>query len=103
MRDVTKAILRQINDLAVEAGARMVVAFSSGDDDDPVVMDLKSQDILVADIRPREGLYEADNLLPYDIHPGPIAQYNFFRKLSDFLESHGLVEAPMTSRESGIQ
>ena len=64
-------------------------------------MDLKSQEILVADIRPREGLYETDDLLPFDSHPGPIAQYNFFRKLADFLEGNGLVEAPLTSPEPG--
>jgi hypothetical protein len=84
MYKVTEEIFTNIIDLTK---AHICVGYISGPDQgDPVVAFLHQRNIDVIDIRPSSAWYEADNLQPFDGHPGPIAHYHYFRKLLDYFQ-----------------
>jgi hypothetical protein len=84
---VTKRILDEIRNLVP---AKVVLVFEFGKDDDPVVKHWRETGGLIADIRPDAQFFERDRIDVYDGHPGPYAHFNYFRKLSAFLETNQL-------------
>ena len=88
MREVTKAIIAKISGMT---DARVVVAYTEGKEDDPVLSFLQDQDITVLDVRPRQNYLESDDFAPLDFHPGPLTQYHYFATLSDFFERRGWI------------
>jgi lysophospholipase L1-like esterase len=84
--EMVEATNRIFDEIASIAGNRAVVAFSLGGDDDPVIRHVKQSGVAVVDIRPSGSSHEWDDSLPYDPHPGPLAMYHYFLKLSTGLE-----------------
>jgi hypothetical protein len=72
--------------------AKVVLAYLSGPDNDPVVAYARQIGMPVVDIRLDVRSPEWDDFGRFDRHPGPIAQYNYFRKLSQGLIEQKLVE-----------
>lgn len=69
-----------------------MLAYLSGPDNDPVVGYAKQLGMPIVDIRLDSSSPEWDDFGPFDRHPGPIAQYNYFRKLSKGLIERNLIE-----------
>ena len=67
--------------------AKVVLAYFSGPENDPVIAYAKQLGMPIVDIRLNTRSPEWDDFGRFDRHPGPIAQYNYFRILS-----HGLIE-----------
>lgn len=86
---VTKAIFAEIR---ATTDATLVVAYMEGEDDDPVVAFLREQNVPVIDARPQARIYQVDDFEPFDSHPGPLAQYHYYRKIAQFLEEHDYLE-----------
>jgi hypothetical protein len=85
MAESTKSILRFF---AAEKHPVML-AFLQGAADDPVVAYARSLGMPVADIRLDRATGEWDDFGIFDGHPGPIAQFHYFEKLSRaLLECH---------------
>jgi hypothetical protein len=79
----------QVSTLAFEAlhrqlGARLIVAFVTGGDDDPVIAAVRARGIDVADLRGDVRLPESHDVVPYDDHPGPFRH----RAMADALLAH---------------
>jgi len=72
--------------------AKVVLAFLSGSDRDPVVAYARELGMTIIDIRLDTRSPEWDDFGRFDRHPGPIAQYNYFRKLSRGLLDNNLIE-----------
>jgi hypothetical protein len=87
MVDATKSIIRFF---AAERRP-LVLAFFEGRDDDPVIAYARQLGLPVADIRLNRASPEWDDFGAFDGHPGPIAQFNYFKKLSRVLEAQHLV------------
>ena len=87
--EATKSIIRYF---AAEKRP-VVLAFLEGADDDPVVAYARSLGLAVADIRLDRASPEWDDFGAFDGHPGPIAQFNYFEKLTRALEALHLVAA----------
>jgi hypothetical protein len=73
------------------AKAKVLFAYFDGPDGDPVVEHARTVGLKVVDIRLDKRGPEWSDLGRFDPHPGPTAQYNFFRKLSAFLVEHRLI------------
>jgi hypothetical protein len=58
---------------------------------DPVIAYARRLGLPVADIRLNRASPEWDDFGAFDGHPGPIAQFNYFEKLSRVLEAQHLV------------
>lgn len=93
MVEATKSIIRFFAD----EKRPIVLAFIEGADDDPVIAYARSFGLPVADIRLDRASPEWDDFGAFDGHPGPIAQFNYFEKLSRVLESLHLVTAATTN------
>lgn len=93
MIDATKAII----DYFAKVDARVVFAYVEGRDNSPVVKHARDQGLAVVDIRLRRRTPEWDNFEPFDSHPGPRAQYNFFDKLANALVQKGVI-APLNPK-----
>jgi len=79
----------QVSTLAFEAlhrqlGARLTVAFVTGDEADPVIAAVRAQGIDVVDLRGDAQLPESYDVVPYDDHPGPFRH----RAMADALLAH---------------
>ena len=79
--EVTKKILSEIYNLGDKNGAGLILAFISGTDSDKVVSYAKKIGYFISDLRPKDDKREYDNFMPFDVHPGPLAQNNYARKL----------------------
>ena len=75
-----------------KAEAKVAVAYLNGPDSDPIIAYARQLGMSVIDIRLDHKSPDWDDLLPFDGHPGPIAQYNFFNKLSKGLLDRGLLQ-----------
>jgi hypothetical protein len=75
-----------------KVGAKVVLAYLSGPDRDPVIAFARQLGMRVIDIRLDSRSPEWDDFGRFDRHPGPIAQYNYFKKLSSGLEEEKLIE-----------
>jgi hypothetical protein len=71
--------------------AKVVLAYLSGSDSDPVIAYARKLGMIIVDIRLGTRSPEWDDFGRFDRHPGPIAQYNFFRKLSQGLIENNLI------------
>jgi len=81
MIEATKASTRFLRKMNPE----VVLAYLNGADGDPVVKYAREIGLRVIDIRLDQGTPEWDDFGQFDAHPGPTAQYNYFRKLSKAL------------------
>lgn len=80
--EVTKKILNEIYRMGSGNGARLILAFISGNDSDEVISYARQTGYFISDLRPKgDGRLEWDNFSPLDIHPGPLAQNIYARKL----------------------
>jgi hypothetical protein len=75
-----------------KVSAKVVLAYMSGPDGDPVVAYARQLGMPIIDMRLDARSPEWDDLGRFDRHPGPIAQYNYFRKLSQGLIENKLIE-----------
>lgn len=73
----TKAIIRFFSTV----NQKVVLAFISGSDDDPVVAYARQVGIPIADIRLNMDSPEYNDFGVFDQHPAQIAQYNYYQKL----------------------
>ena len=76
--------------LALHPG-HAVVAFVSGDDNDPVIVHLREKGVTIADLRLGEDEPDAHEALPTDKHAGPFWQYRVFNRLLAVLRQERLV------------
>lgn len=83
---VTSSLLEEMYELGATNGARMMLAFIRGEDDDAVVAGARRVGYRVVDIRPRSDRLEWDSFVPFDGHPGPLAQNHYARKLRRAIE-----------------
>ena len=88
---VTSKILEKF---ARTTDATTVVAFTVGEDDDPVIAAAQSMGLRVVDLRPDETRNESDDFYPFDTHPGPISHFNYYLKMRSALESLGISSVP---------
>jgi hypothetical protein len=95
MVDATKAIVR------VFRGSKSKVVFVHlyGVDDDPVVEYAREVGLQVVDIRLDRQTPEWDDFGRFDGHAGPVAHYNWFRKLSKSLIDNRIVLPEETAKE----
>jgi len=77
MQDVTLGILAEV---AEHVPGPVVLAYLEGPDESPVLSRAGALGFRVADLR-RRGPNEWDNFLPFDAHPGPLADFNMADKL----------------------
>lgn len=89
MAEATKSIIR----FFAQERRPILLAFIEGPDEDPVMAYARSLGLPVADIRLDRASPEWDDFGAFDGHPGPIAQFNYFAKLSRALEFLHLVTA----------
>ncbi len=87
--EATKKIIEYFS----KVEAKVVFTFLSGSDGDPVVAYARQIGMPVVDIRVDPRSPEWDDFGRFDRHPGPIAQYNFFQKLSKGLIEKKLITA----------
>ena len=87
MVEATKSIIRYF---AAEKRP-LVLAFLEGRDDDPVIAYARALGLPIADIRLNRASPEWDDFGAFNGHPGPIAQFNYFQRLSRVLEVQHLV------------
>ncbi len=78
---VTIRLLTGMHRMLEAVGARMVIGFLGGPDDDPVVTAARKAGWTIADLRPDPGRHEWDDFKPLDRHPGPLAQSIYAWKL----------------------
>ena len=78
MQEVTVGILREVVE---RVPGPVVLAYLQGADTSPVLSRAAEMSIHVADLRPRPGQNEWDDFQPFDVHPGPLADYHFAEKL----------------------
>jgi hypothetical protein len=81
MIEATKAAIHSICDM----NPKVVLAYLGGADGDPVVNYAREIGLRVIDIRLDIRTPEWDDFAQFDTHPGPAAQYSYFRKLSKAL------------------
>ena len=85
MANVTTAI---IDEIVQSTAAAVAVLFIYGEDDDPVIANLKDKGVAVIDAR--SGNYEhfiSDNIDDYDRHAGPIRHYTWYRAVMNYLRN----------------
>jgi hypothetical protein len=87
MVESTKSILNFFS----KVKKKVMLAFISGDDDDPVIKYAREIGLPIADIRLDKSQPEWNDFYPFDGHPAQIAQYNYFRKLSAALIDQNIV------------
>ena len=87
MAEATKSILR----FFVAEKRPVMLAFLQGSPDDPVVAYARSLGMPVADIRLDRASAEWDDFGIFDGHPGPLAQFHYFEKLSRALLAQHLL------------
>jgi hypothetical protein len=92
---VTKAIVREIYAMGRKEGASLVLAFIRGDDSDDVVAYCRDLGYAISDIRPDKVRKEWDDFLPFDVHPGPLAQDHYAIKLHGTISR---ISIPATKR-----
>jgi len=90
MVEATKRII----DYFAQTEAKVVFTYFDGGDDDPVVRHAENRGLTIIDIRLGRQPSEWDNFLPFDTHPGPRAQYNYFDKLTNALLAKGIISLP---------
>jgi hypothetical protein len=90
MVEATKKIIEFYSN--ARARAKVVVAYLSGPENDPVIAYVKKLGMPMIDIRLDGRSPEWDDFGRFDRHPGPIAQFNYFRKISKGLLDRGLIE-----------
>lgn len=78
-----KDALNNINKL----GAKPIVAYVRGKDDDKVIRWLRSEGVPVVDLRPSKTVYDYDYLLPFDGHAGYIAHNMWAKKILKALQA----------------
>jgi hypothetical protein len=78
-----KDALSNINKL----GAKPLVAYVLGKDDDKVIRWLRSEGVPVVDLRASKTVYDYDSLFPFDGHPGYIAHNRWAKKILKALPS----------------
>ena len=76
--------------LALHPG-RVIVAFVSGTDDDPVIQYLRGKGVTIADLRLADDEPDAHEIMPTDRHAGPFWQYRVFGRLLAALRSENMV------------
>lgn len=79
--EVTKKILSEIYNMGKKKGAKMILAFISGNNSDEVISFSREIGYIISDIRPKPERMEWDSFAPFDVHPGPLAQNNYASKL----------------------
>jgi hypothetical protein len=72
--------------------APAVLAFFQGSDDDPVISYARDLGLPIADIRLDRASPEWDDFGVFDGHPGPLAQFNYFEKLSRMLVEQHIIK-----------
>jgi hypothetical protein len=72
--------------------SKVVLMYLNGMDDDKVVSYARQVGMPVVDVRLDRKSPQWDDFLPFDGHPGPIAQYNYFERLARGLTEKHLVE-----------
>jgi hypothetical protein len=90
--EITKVIIKEISDLCVAHGIKLVIASLTSD---PISSDMleycKRERIATADLWVDLTIKENNNL-PYDSHPSAIAHRQYARKLESFLRSNVLTK-----------
>ncbi len=76
--------------LALHPG-RLVVAFVSGSDNDPVIQYLRGKGVTIADLRLAEDEPDAQDVIPTDTHAGPFWQHRVFLRLLAVLRNENVV------------
>ena len=74
--------------------ANVVILYVWGDDNDPVVKYLKRKGVTVIDVRQNDiearqsttDYLITDNIYDYDLHPGTLSNYHWYRSLVNVLE-----------------
>jgi hypothetical protein len=87
----TEIILESIYEIGRSMGSKMILAFIAGKDKDEIVSYALGIGYKIADIRPSEKRYEMDRLLPFDGHPGPLAQNYFAIKMREVICSEDMM------------
>ncbi len=93
---VTPQVSAEVTKLAVDAikafPSRLVMAFISGPDDDPVIAHMKSQGVVIADLRPVNGVPDRLDVIPTDWHFGPFWNHQAYKRLLGVLQDQHLVD-----------
>ena len=69
----------------------LLVAFLSGQDDDPVIVHLRSRGLNIADLRSVDGVPDETDVIPTDKHAGPFWHHQAYGLLLQALQRSHLV------------
>jgi len=84
--------MRAFDEIVASCPGRVVVAFISGTDDDPVIQHLRSKGVLVIDLRTAKDAPDADDTAVTDSHGGPFWHHRFYVDLVNALRRNHLIE-----------
>lgn len=96
-RDVSPRTAARITELALDKfldlhAGHVVLAYTSGGDDNPVIAYARSKGIIIADGRPPANDPDANDAIITDSHAGPFWHYHLFVRLLAQLKREHLVE-----------
>jgi hypothetical protein len=90
--DVERQVTERAFDEIIALNIRhLVVALISGEDDDPVIVHLRSRGLTIADLRPVDGVPDETDVIPTDKHLGPFWHHQAYALLLQALERAGMV------------
>jgi hypothetical protein len=91
VNDQIRITERAFDDIISLHPGRVIVAFTQGDDHDPVIEHLRAQGVAIADVRFADGDPDAHDVIRTDTHSGPFRQYRVFSLLWDALNRAHMV------------
>jgi hypothetical protein len=82
---VTKAVFDEI--VALHPG-HVVIAFFSGEDDDPVIAHMRARGATIADLRIGSAGYFEDDAVSTDGHMGPFSEHEVAKRFVEIMQQH---------------
>ena len=89
--EAMEVTIRAFDEIIAMCPGHVVVAFLSGDDDDPVIQHLRSKAVTIVDLRASKDDPDVDDLVATDNHPGPFLHHRFYVGLVNALLRNHLV------------
>jgi hypothetical protein len=90
--DVKRQVTERAFDEIIALNIRhLVVALISGQDDDPVIVHLRSRGLTIADLRPVDGVPDETDVIPTDKHLGPFWHHQAYVLLLEALQRARMV------------
>lgn len=91
--DAARVTEHAIDEIMALHPGHVVIAVLSCDDDDPVLVYLRSRDVTIADLRARNGLpVNTGDIMPTNSHYGPFWEHELADRLIDIMHERHLLD-----------